>query len=879
GKFRWAAWANDTTGNSAFSTANRTITIDTVAPTIALPFYANGTLKKNTETLTLNVSVSDATTNPSACKIDINGTNQTVSVSSGWCNITNGFLTNLGDGNRTINVYANDSTGQFGLNNSFVVKIDSTAPVITLPFYVNGTKKTSTTDTLTLNVSVSDAGTSPSACKIDINGTNQTVSVSSGWCNITNGFLTNLGDGNRTINVYTNDTLNTFGINNSYVVFVDTTNPVAEFGTNPADNVNRSNTSVTFDLRGYDGVSLSYIALYGNWTGSWVANQTNTSPINATYWNITVDNIPQGKFRWAAWANDSHNNQAFSTANRTITIDTVAPTITNETAGSITSSTTTITWTTNESANSSVNYGTSTSLGTTTGSASLVTSHSVALSSLSASTLYYYNVTSCDPANNCNTTGPNNFTTSAAAATSGGGGGGGGVTSVNQTNVTTKQTNETGAGGTEKEIITCESKVTDIATDSTKVFREFCDETGIKEIEVAVNKSAQDVKITINKYDGLPAAVSVEKTGKVYNYLEINVENVLGKLDGARLKFSVEKNWTDINEINKEDVSIFKFIESESRWNELLSTTYTGSDDSYHNYITNVSDFSYFAIGESEEIKRLKEINFDLKQTNLVLMGIMGLLVLSIIIVGIFIRRRILHYKEAVQKIHFSKNVLKITGLIFALIIIAGLVFFGIRSGIIASIFSGLSNGVKSLIEKLGSINLNKKSFFYAGIGLGLLIIITLLALIFKSRKKEGAVRSEYRPRQSFSINFEKTQKVLFNRKTLIVMVIILVLAAIIILALTTSLLSGLINWIKDLFVSLWSILRESILNRNTSIFIGIGIGLVLIIILAVILIRRAASSGRIATFEEIRRKWAKGKKRNTGEDRAQERRYSSRHP
>ncbi|MBI1972765.1 hypothetical protein HYS50_02050, partial [Candidatus Woesearchaeota archaeon] len=133
GKWIWAVWTNDTTNNQNLTGTNRTITIDTVAPTISLPFYANATIKASTETLTLNISVADATTNPSACKIDANGTNLTVSVSSGWCNTTSVPLTNLAEGNRTINVYANDSTGQFGLNNSYVVKIvNNAAP--TIPF-------------------------------------------------------------------------------------------------------------------------------------------------------------------------------------------------------------------------------------------------------------------------------------------------------------------------------------------------------------------------------------------------------------------------------------------------------------------------------------------------------------------------------------------------------------------------------------------------------------------------------------------------------------------------------------------------------------------------------------------------------------------------
>jgi PGF-pre-PGF domain-containing protein len=424
GKYVWAVWTNDTLNNQAFSTTNRTFTIDTVAPVISLPSYANGTIKANTDTLILNVSVTDATTNSVACKIDINGTNQTSAVSSGWCNITNGFLTNLADGNKTINVYVNDSAGNWGLNNSFVVKIDANspisefgtnianntnrsnssvtfdlrgydnvglsylqlygnwtgswisnqtnitpanatywnvtvdaipngkyiwavwandtlnnqafstanrtftidtvAPIINLSDYANGTIKANT-DTLTLNVSVTDATTNSVACKIDINGTNQTSAVSSGWCNITNGFLTNLADGNRTINIYVNDSAGNWGLNNSFVVKIDTNSPIAEFGTNIANNTNRSNSSVTFDLRGYDNVGLSYLQLYGNWTGSWISNQTNITPANATYWNVTVDAIPNGKYIWAVWANDTLNNQAFSTANRTFTIDTVAP--------------------------------------------------------------------------------------------------------------------------------------------------------------------------------------------------------------------------------------------------------------------------------------------------------------------------------------------------------------------------------------------------------------------------------------------------------------------------------------------------------------------------------------------------------------------------
>jgi len=95
----------------------------------------------------------------------------------------------------------------------------------------------------------------------------------------------------------------------------------------------------------------------------------------------------------------------------TISADTTKPIITGENATSILVSSVAIIWNTDEIANSSVNYGTTTGLGSIESSSSFLLNHSVAVSGLDASTLYYYNVTSCDFIGNCNTTGYYNFTT------------------------------------------------------------------------------------------------------------------------------------------------------------------------------------------------------------------------------------------------------------------------------------------------------------------------------------------------------------------------------------------------------------------------------------------------------------------------------------
>ncbi len=80
--------------------------------------------------------------------------------------------------------------------------------------------------------------------------------------------------------------------------------------------------------------------------------------------------------------------------------DTTAPVISGVAASDITASSVTITWTTDEDSDSVVNYGTSTALGSQASDATMVTSHSVSLTGLTAETTYYYEVQSTDASEN-----------------------------------------------------------------------------------------------------------------------------------------------------------------------------------------------------------------------------------------------------------------------------------------------------------------------------------------------------------------------------------------------------------------------------------------------------------------------------------------------
>ncbi|HYK96998.1 MAG TPA: LamG-like jellyroll fold domain-containing protein [Candidatus Acidoferrales bacterium] len=89
-------------------------------------------------------------------------------------------------------------------------------------------------------------------------------------------------------------------------------------------------------------------------------------------------------------------------------------TITNVLATNVTNGTATITWTTNNLASSQVRYGTTASYGSTTAlDSTMVTSHSVLISGLAASTLYHYQAASTDAGGTAVSSSDFTFTTTA----------------------------------------------------------------------------------------------------------------------------------------------------------------------------------------------------------------------------------------------------------------------------------------------------------------------------------------------------------------------------------------------------------------------------------------------------------------------------------
>ncbi len=128
-----------------------------------------------------------------------------------------------GTGPSTIKIWWS-STPTYSATNTSIVNASAT----------NRAYNTSTTLNLNIYASDADSGLTGSRCLISINSTNaineSSIAISNGWCNSTSIPLTGNEDGARLLQIYVNDTVNNFAMNNSphnLYIEMDSTNPTA----------------------------------------------------------------------------------------------------------------------------------------------------------------------------------------------------------------------------------------------------------------------------------------------------------------------------------------------------------------------------------------------------------------------------------------------------------------------------------------------------------------------------------------------------------------------------------------------------------------------------------------------------------------------------
>jgi len=121
----------------------------------------------------------------------------------------------------------------------------------------------------------------------------------------------------------------------------------------------------------------------------------------------------------------------------------------------------------------------------------------------------------------------------------------------------------------------------------------------LTEIYIAVKNRVVSVTIVIEKLSQKPADVSVEVSGKVYQYIKITKSNLEDEnIQQGRMKFKVLKSWISSNNIDSNTISLFRY--SNNVWNK-LSTLKVSEDSNYVYFDAATPGFSYFAV--SGELK------------------------------------------------------------------------------------------------------------------------------------------------------------------------------------------------------------------------------------------------------------------------------------
>ncbi len=313
-----------------------------------------------------------------------------------------------------------------------------------------------------------------------LNGTNQTISGSTGFHNLTKqdsnnnstdltltfdeagtqtvgGLLTLKGtDSDDRVNLVSSNPPAQWSLvaNGTFDIdWVDVTDSDASGGSQvtlatPANNVNGGN-NLNWGFITNQTPTVSTLGPAGYVDGSWTTDSTPTLTFSTAdgdgdtvRYNVQIDDssdfaslvvdayssfaaagssqytpstLSDGSYYWRVRVSDGTATSSFSTANSgsvAFRVDTAGPNISSISAGTPGGSSATITWTTNENSTSQVEYGLTASYGSITSlDSNVVTSHSVGLSGLTPATTYHYRVASVDAAGNSASSTDQTFTT------------------------------------------------------------------------------------------------------------------------------------------------------------------------------------------------------------------------------------------------------------------------------------------------------------------------------------------------------------------------------------------------------------------------------------------------------------------------------------
>jgi PGF-pre-PGF domain-containing protein len=317
--------------NSVFTDSTEFIMVDNTPNAITFNTPADRINYTNTDTsFLLNVTVSNSSLSATQTVIFqvhnssnvFNRTASTDNVDSGRYNATF-TMAELGFGNITLTVYANDTAGNMNDSEKIYVVYDATNPVVTM---VNSSFTVADT-TPPVNFNYTHGVFSNMNCTLYNNSDTAILNTASAK----NATTTEISPANALADgVYEVFTSCLTGVGNqsnssAINVTVDNTAPVSLDLYNLSNSSNVSDSTPTFIWEVNDTLSINHSCelLINN-----VVNQSFTNVTNGTPYSYTLTTaLVQGEHNWSVACNDSVNNLK-SSSNQSFTIDAVSPGIT-----------------------------------------------------------------------------------------------------------------------------------------------------------------------------------------------------------------------------------------------------------------------------------------------------------------------------------------------------------------------------------------------------------------------------------------------------------------------------------------------------------------------------------------------------------------------
>lgn len=243
---------------------------------------------------------------------------------SRWINTTinntfNFTLAGIADGVHTFYIQAYDSDGAQSNSSVLTFTKDTTAPLIIIDYpsdYDTFSYKTN----INVNFTSLDGVIGTQACWwSNVSGVvNNTITCG------TNISVSETGDGDYQVDIWSNDSLNNIGHN--LIHYTISMNKPAIVLKNPEINKYLNyNKNILFNFTATDSNGIDRCDLYGNWTGSFILNQSIYTIVSGDETDFNLINLSDGNYFWNVRCNDTTNQFNFAAANRTFILDTLTP--------------------------------------------------------------------------------------------------------------------------------------------------------------------------------------------------------------------------------------------------------------------------------------------------------------------------------------------------------------------------------------------------------------------------------------------------------------------------------------------------------------------------------------------------------------------------